>query len=393
MAGFKILVADDTPVELSLMFEWLKETCLDHPDNTFYKCAYIKKVSQDPDITTFDILISDPMINVIDIAFVDLVWDTEGFDDTTGGEYIISELLKKFKDRSLIIPISQIKHKIEKEPVHKWGDRLFNAIAKFSKNDRKTALLYSYLERWQLAHIQSKNDLSHWRSIYEYLKKNEGISGDFKIDDRLYFANIPHNNIFYFKRVDLISALESMLGFTFPKGIGYWANKKEIDLVEVYKRYMDEDRINDLEKTLQIEDAASKILRNRVKFLENPTVPFESICFQDKEIPIRTIAPDNYTGEIPFAFYCLLIWRRVILGICKIADEKHQYDWKSDWQLAELFYRKLEGNRESTLKRFFSLLGFSRANGYISNASLSPSNCFPEENVWRDSLTLSSLLQ
>jgi hypothetical protein len=129
-------------------------------------------------------------------------------------------------------------------------------------------------------------------------------------------------------------------------------------------------------------------LKNRLGFLEDKTVTFEPVYFQEKEISISNITPENYATGIPDSYYCLLVWRRVILGTCKIADEKHQYDWKSDWQLAELFYRKLEGNRESTLKRFFSLLGFSRFNGYISNASLSPSNCFPEENVWRDSLTL-----
>jgi hypothetical protein len=411
MNSINILAADDyfygIDLARALTYELSKTKVeIEFHCSNYIKKEYLQKAIEDgkakSGTKSIEELIED--LEHIDICFLDIVWYKEieverNIQNSNKGAKIVAKMVKEKHPDCLIILLTHQagrtmrfqKYELDDEEEYYFISKMISeereVESQFSNlSDKQIEFLFKILEQWQNHYIKFKYSLPKLNLIKNFFINNKGKTGCFEINNSMFFQNVSFKGTIYFKINALIELVESSLKFTHPKNIGFWANKKHLDLVEIYKKHLEIDKQSGNKIAINIDDKATAILKNRINYLKDKREIKEF-----NEIKISAINVNHYKKTIPNSFYSLLIWRKVFLGICRIADETYQYDWKKYNILMELYYGHKGFSYDSTKVKFF-FLGFGMADQYIRNSSLAPNNCFPEENEWRKNLKINSFI-
>lgn len=397
--GFNVLIADDKGSDINKAKDVISKSNIGKYIDNIYSCQFIKnKFNCPPSEKTFLELLPD--IENLDFAFVDLSWDDDkDFSSySEGGKFIIQELINKKYFNCLIIPLTkEIGENISPEDqVFRFKssneELILESISK--KADVQTQierLNYIYLTNWLLPFLSRINNKEILQTISDHLNGDK-TNKYFELNSRTWEASkLIYNAVGLLP--DMEETLQKGIGFTHPNGVYNWSNSnpntggakpkygkkvfkpKPVDLVYIYKLYLELDKKNGKRKTEEINTIASNLIKeyfaskDQHRSLEK--IQVTEVKIYDNNLKCLTSVDANDLK----LYYNLLIWRRFILCLNKLTESII-----ANFEIYKLYSTANVG--PNSINKFFNYLGFKVTRGFIDQNCFLKDNCFPEENNW-----------
>lgn len=403
--GFNVLIADDKGSDIDKAKNIVSKSIIGSYIDNIYTCQFIKtKYNCPPTERTFLELIPD--IKNLDFAIVDLSWDDDkDFSNySEGGKFIMNEIINKKYFHCLIMPLTKeigenispedqifrlktLSEEIVLESISKKADAS-------SQIDRLNDI---YLTKWLLPFLSKISSKEALQIISQSIHK-ESLNETFALNSRTWEVN---KLIYNAEKIlpNIKRLVKNGLGFTHPRDIYNWSNQnrnkggaipkhgvksnkpKSLDLVYIYKLYIDFDKKNGLKKTKEINSISDKLVKayfdsqDQHRMLEKINVSEVNIYNNNLELLFSTESDDLVK------YYNLLIWRRVILALNKLIETA-----LTKYDIYELY--STANPQPKTIDKFFYKLGFKITGKYLFPGCFVSDNCFPEENSWLKTISI-----
>jgi len=322
-------------------------------------------------------------LNSIDIAFIDLVWDTE-YDGTQGGANAIINMLKqKDKECCIVLLTNQQGPSMKFQKIEIDEGKYFFISKVISSEQELNAsysgltniqkeYFYKILDDWQISRVKKINNTSEWRRLLSAIENQNYSDKVVFYDDKwviadFLFPETSLNGKTFFDKVILINEIKKLISY--PKN-KLWGTKDSWGIfTETYFKLIEIDEEDGFRKLLHIENQAKDYIYNFVDILiskldsaslgnySNRAKNNQLRSHQIKENDLPNISFISRVSDIPSDFYDILLIRYIVLTLYEIAERTNMQEWKNTSSIVELFDHT--STDSCTIKNFYYYSGFS----------------------------------